>query len=107
MEVGPPHLCACDWYNIDMPNLKPENQIKQLEALATKLETQASTYRRSTLERFPLLIIGLSTFGLVSVLYGFEKLIDSIPWLADRPLVILTVGLCALAVSGTLFKKLS
>ena len=87
--------------------LKTDQQIKRLESLVTELENQASSYRRSTLERFPLLIIGLSTFGLVAVLYSFEKWIDRTPWLADRPLLILVLGLASLVVSGTLFKKLS
>lgn len=80
---------------------------KSVEGLAKKLEEQAKTYRRSALERFPLLIIGLSTFGVVAVLYAFEKFIDTIPWLSERPLIILLVGLAALGVSGTLFQKLS
>lgn len=79
----------------------------QLEEVTKKLEQQAASYRRSTLERFPILIIGLSTFGLVAVLYSFEKLIDSVPWLAERPLVMFAIGITALTISGTLFKKLS
>lgn len=43
----------------------------------------------------------------MATLYGFEKVIDSIPWLADRLFLILGSGLVALAVSGKLFKKLS
>ena len=87
-------------------SIKPEFSVERLEAALTRVEKQAATYRRSTLERFPLLLIGLSTFGLVATLYGFEKLIDSLPWLADRPLLILGSGLAALILTGTLFKKL-
>lgn len=89
-----------------MSTLPTEELEKTLESLTKKLEVQTASYRQSTLERFPFLIIGLSTFGIVAVLYSFEKFIDSIPWLADRPFVILTVGLLALFFSGTLFKKL-
>ena len=82
--------------------IKIKEAVKKLE----KIEKKSLDYPRSALERFPFLILSLSTFGVVAVLYGFEKIIDSIPWFADKPLLILGSGFAALVVTGTLFKKL-
>lgn len=71
-----------------------------------ELGSDANQYRSSILGRFPFLVIGLSTYGLVATLYGFEKIIDSLQWFEDRPYIVLLSGLVALAITGTLYKKL-
>lgn len=80
--------------------------VREVEGVTKTLERQALQYRQSVFERFPFLIIGLSTFGLVAVLYAFEKIIDSIPLLANNPIYVMLVGLLALGITGTLYKKL-
>ena len=67
---------------------------------------QAKRLRDSTFTRFPIVFIFLSTFGLVSTLYGFEKVIDQITLFENNPLLILLTGILTLAVTGSLFKKL-
>lgn len=62
--------------------------------------------RDNAFNRFPLLFTMLTTFGVVTVLYGFEHLIDRISFLADRPIISLLTGLAILAVTGSLYKKL-
>ena len=90
---------------------KVDSLVKSMEKLvgdtALKAEQMVDPYRQSIFKRFPVLLIGLSTFGIVSVLYGFEKIIDSIPFLADRPLFILLFGIGALWTTGSLYKKLA
>lgn len=81
--------------------------VKEVEGITKSIEKTAVQYRKSVLQRFPFLIIGLSTFGVVAVLYAFEQIIESIPFLADNPLIILSVGILALTITGTLYKKLS
>jgi hypothetical protein len=66
----------------------------------------ADVYKKSVFQRFPFLVIGLSTYGVVAVLYGFEKFIDSMPFLAQNPFVIMLSGFTALIITGTLYKKL-
>lgn len=56
--------------------------------------------------RFPILITLLGTFGFVSVLYGFEKMIDNIEYFAEHPFILFLTGLIILAVTGSLYKKL-
>ncbi len=57
--------------------------------------------------RFPLITALLVTFGFVSVLYGFEKMIDRVQFFVNYPHVLLVIGLVILALSGTVYKKLT
>lgn len=57
--------------------------------------------------KHPLLFGLMTTFGFVSVLYGFEKFIDRIDLLADNPWVLLIIGLLILVATGTAYKKLN
>ena len=87
------------------PKPKPKKE-RDLEKLTLEVLKNADRYKKSTFKRFPLLFVGLSTFGLVAVLYSFEKVIDQIPFLANNPLLVLLVGISSLAFTGTLYKKL-
>jgi len=69
-------------------------------------ERIAAPYRESLFKRFPIFFTLAVTFGLVTTFYGFERMISLIPWLNDRPLLILMIGLMTLALTGTLYKKL-
>lgn len=62
--------------------------------------------RDSAYSRFPLLFTLLATFGVVATFYGFEHIIDGIPLLANNPIILLAIGVSALFVTGTLYKKL-
>lgn len=57
--------------------------------------------------RFPLLTALAATFGFVSVLYGFEKMIDSISLFVDHPSILFVTGLIILATTGATYKKLN
>jgi hypothetical protein len=48
----------------------------------------------------------LATFGVVSTLYGFERLIDKIDIFSENPIILLSVGIITLVLTGTLYKKL-
>ena len=80
--------------------------LEKIERATSELGGQVTRYRASTLERFPLLFVLLTTFGLVATLYGFEKVIDSIPLFADRGWLVLVIGVGVLIFTGTLYKKL-
>ncbi len=56
--------------------------------------------------RFPILIALSATFGLVSVFYGFEKLIDRVDLFVEHPWILLIIGLSLLAVTGRVYQKL-
>lgn len=64
-------------------------------------------YRQNILSRYPLLFSFLVTFGVVAVWYGFEAMINMIPFLAGRPILVFFLGIIILLFTGTLYKKLS
>jgi len=57
--------------------------------------------------RFPLIFSMLITFGFVSTLYGFEKLIDQVDWFVENPWFLLLTGVLTLLITGAAYKKLS
>lgn len=57
--------------------------------------------------RFPLFFGLTATFGLVSVLYGFEKIIDKVDLLANNPWILLVVGVLLLLATGAAYRKLN
>ena len=79
---------------------------KKAAAVVHTLEREAIEYRKTVIERFPFLMISLSTLGLVATFCGFERIIDTIPYLAHRPYAILIFGITLLTITGTLYKKL-
>lgn len=71
-----------------------------------KIIEKAAKHRESIAEHYPLTFALLGTFGLVSTFYGFEKLIDSIPFLANNPWFLLLIGLTTLLITGLALRKL-
>ena len=83
-----------------------EAEMRKLEQMGGTVTHQARRFRDSTFSRFPILFVFLSTFGLVSTLYGFEKVIDQIGFFEENPIMVLVTGVITLAITGSLFKKL-
>lgn len=71
-----------------------------------EVDTLMKPVRKTVLQRFPILFLLAVTFGVVSVMFGFEKILTEIQFLNDRPLLILTMGIFVLIGTGTLYKKL-
>lgn len=57
-------------------------------------------------KRYPTLFLILVTFGFVATLYGFERVIGDMPYLGERPFLILLIGIATLVLTGTLYRKL-
>lgn len=91
---------------INEQTAKIEAEVKKLEEMGGSLGGQVKNLRDSTFSRFPILFVFLSTFGLVSTLYGFEKVIDQIPFFEAHPFMVLVTGIVTLGITGSLFKKL-
>lgn len=77
-----------------------------LDNAMSSTEKVIRPYQRTAFRRFPVLFTLLTTFGVASVFFGFERFIMEIEWLNDRPLLILGMGLLVLALTGTLYKRL-
>ena len=61
---------------------------------------------RSIFGRYPTLFSLLSTFGVVSVLYGFDEILNEIPFMHDHPFIPLIGGILILVGTGSLYKRL-
>lgn len=86
---------------------KVEAEIKKLEGMGGAVTGKLSNIRDSAFARFPMVFVLLSSFGLVSTFYGFEKIIDEIPYFAENPQMILIMGVTVLVGTGALYKKLN
>jgi hypothetical protein len=86
-----------------MAALKTSGRVKKVEE---RVVGGLLRRRQNAFHRFPLLFTLLATFGLVSTLYGFERLIDKVTFLSDNPFILLGVGILTLIITGTLYKKL-
>jgi len=87
--------------------MQTPDQIKKLEKVSEELKQRAKQLQQATEVKFPFLFVGLSTFGLVSTFYGFEKVIDSVPFFQENPEMVLVVGVVTLITTGGLYKKLN
>jgi len=92
--------------NIKEHRQKIEKEIKRLDPINGELGQKIGGMRDSAFGRYPLVFVLLSAFGLVATFYGFEKVIDNIPFFVENPSMILVTGIGILILTGTLFKKL-
>lgn len=71
-----------------------------------EVDTLVEPTRKNVLKRFPIFFTLIVTFGVSATFFGFERLLVDITYLNDRPLLILSIGILTLVVTGTLYKKL-
>ncbi|MBA3758826.1 hypothetical protein H0X10_04345 [Candidatus Saccharibacteria bacterium] len=81
--------------------------ISQVVKAEERFLGQATKRRESAAQRFPLFFGLAATFGLVAVLYGFEKLIDRVDLFVNNPWILLVTGVILLLATGAAYKKLN
>ena len=86
---------------------KTSDTIAATEKVVSDVEKVIAPHRSHAFRRYPFLFTLLTAFGVAAVFYGFERIIGKIPFLFERPFLILLLGVLALFVTGKLFKKLS
>jgi hypothetical protein len=84
-----------------------ETFFEHLKHTEKDLEKKFVSYQKNAIARFPFIFLGLSSLGGVMIFYGFEKVIDQIPVLANNPLSMLLFGFVILVLTGALYRKLS
>ena len=97
--------------NLQKSSVKKTSEFaSQVVGVVNKTTSGVDSYvapvRNSVLQRFPIVFSLLVTFGVTTTFLGFEKIIESIPFLNDHPVVVLILGMSILAFTGTLYKKL-
>ena len=85
--------------------------INFVEGVVSKASQDIDGYiapiRSSVLSRFPIVFSLLTTFGVATTFLGFEKIVSNIEFLDQHPFIMLILGISILALTGTLYKKLS
>lgn len=79
---------------------------KKLEMTTKELDAYVTPMRKSVLRRFPILFALLTTFGVASTFFAFEKILSQYEILNRYPWLILVIGVSTLAFTGSLYKKL-
>jgi len=94
-------------------NEEKHTLVKAAEKIEERAEHAAKTagrlvdpYRKTALQKFPTIFTLLVTLGVSATFFGFERIISEIPWLIERPFLILISGVAILVLTGTLYKKL-
>ena len=80
--------------------------VEEVEEISKDLHDVIEKQGRPVFRRYPLIFGLLGTFGIVSVIYGFEGVIDNIPYLKEHPVILLLLGVVILLVTGGLYKRL-
>lgn len=78
-----------------------------LTEITTDVEKQIVPIRKSILKRFPTLFLLSVTFGFSLVVYSIEIILTQHGFVLDYPWVSLGIGVSVLAITGTLYRKLS
>jgi len=87
--------------------METAEKFKEINKTSKDIGKKVSDYRNNAFSKAPLLFVLLSSFGLVATFYGFEKVIDQIPFFNNHPTMILFTGIILLITTGSLFKKLN
>jgi uncharacterized membrane protein len=90
--------------NMNEKDLK--KRLIEMERSIVNFEHLLKKRRNSTIKKFPTTFLFLSTFGLVCMLYGLEKIIDTTPLLSHNPFILVVVGVAVLILTGALYRKL-
>lgn len=80
--------------------------IKQVEDLTRGMDDFIRRKGKSVFGKYPLVFSFLGTFGVVLILRGIEGIIDEIPVLHERPILILVAGIVLLTFTGSLYKRI-
>lgn len=83
-----------------------KSRLKNIEKSIISFEGALLKRRDSASERFPAPFLFLSTFGVVCILYGLEKIIDATPYLAKNPYLLIVAGAAILVGTGAFYRKL-
>lgn len=92
---------------INQQKERVESEMRKLEEMGGGVTNKFKDLRNTAFSRFPMVFVLLSSFGLVATFYGFEKMIDGIPFFTENPQMILVVGVVTLLLTGALYKKLN
>lgn len=80
--------------------------LHQIEQLTKKTNRLMESRTQTVFKKYPVTFSFLVLFGVISVLHGFEDLINKTPFLNNRPFLVFIIGIIILILTGSLYKKL-
>lgn len=83
-----------------------KTRLQSIERSIVAFEKSIERRRDSVTQRFPAPFIFLSTFGVVCIFYGLEKIIDATPFITQNPYLLVIGGASILIATGAFYKKL-
>jgi len=84
-----------------------KNNIVKLSKREEQILEKALKKRVIAERKFPLLFGLLATFGLASVLYSFQRIIDGIDLFVNHPWILFIIGISVLLATGAAYRKLN
>ncbi len=87
--------------------MQEKDPILEIERMIKSIHDEFGYRTKPVLKRYPLLFAFLVTFGLASILHGFELVADDIAFFRENPYYLLIIGVVTLFFTGTLYKKLN
>ncbi|MCA9363982.1 hypothetical protein KC727_02075 [Candidatus Kaiserbacteria bacterium] len=86
-----------------------EGALERVDKTAQKViattEQFAEPYRKSALQRFPILFTLLATVGITATFLALEQILMSIDVFVKHPMVLLVLGIVLLAITGQSLKR--
>jgi len=80
--------------------------VEHLENHIKTIHDESGKHVQSIFRKYPITLSLLITFGLVSILHGFEKVFDKIQYFNENPLVLILIGVGMLVGTGSIYKVL-
>jgi hypothetical protein len=86
--------------------METSNPILEIEEAAHEMNQFMVKKQKAIFRRYRLLFSFLGTFGVLSILYGFDALMDEYPIMKAHPMIPLMTGIVLLILTGSLYKRL-
>jgi len=79
---------------------------KTVARVEKEMDAVIQPLQKTVFTRFPTLFTLLVTFGVAITYFGFERIVADFAFINERPILMLSIGIGVLTLTGTLYKKL-
>lgn len=83
-----------------------KDPLEHIEKVTRKTDEYMGEKTRTVFGKYPVTFSFLVLFGVISVLHGFEDIINRIALFSDHPVLVFILGLVILIFTGSLYKRL-
>lgn len=87
-------------------NTEQLDPLKKVEDLTSRVNDTFSKKGKSVFNRYPLTFSLLVIFGVTLMSQGIKELIFRVEIFKTQPLIMFSLGIIILIITGTLYKKL-